>query len=284
MGIIFDQVSYSYPDGPGLVDVDFHVKKGTMLAVLGAPGSGKSTLLQHMNGLLLPARGSVQIDSLRIEAACKRRVLADVRKRVGLIFQYPEQQLFEETVEQDLCFGPVNFGASEEEAAAAARRAAQWVGLEEAFLSRSPAQLSSGERRRAAIASVLASEPDIVALDEPTASLDAAGRADLMSCLARMCREEGKTVIVATHRIEDVAPYAQDYIVLQAGRLLFQGDGNELLRRPDVLEAAGVTVPAAARIGRQLSELLELVDQGLRPDPAVLAGAIQEAMERRGVR
>ena len=252
-----------------------------MIAVLGAPGSGKSTLLQHFNGLLLPDIGNVRVGDVVLEAGTRQGARREVRRRVGLVFQYPEQQLFEETVLQDLCFGPLNHGMDGAEAEAAARRAAQWMGLEDALLTRSPFRLSSGQQRRAAIAAVLACDPDIVVLDEPTASLDAAGRCELMARLDAMCREAGKTVLVATHRLEDVAPYAEDYVVLREGQIAFHGAGKSLILQGEVLEAAGVIVPAAIRLAAGLAELTGIELDSIWPQPSELAAAIHQAYEGR---
>ncbi len=251
-----------------------------MTAVLGAPGSGKSTLLQHFNGLLLPDSGNVRVGEITLDAGSSQAACRAVRRRVGLVFQYPEQQLFEETVLQDLCFGPLNHGVDEAEAEAAARRAAQWMGLDDSLLARSPFRLSSGQQRRAAIAAVLACDPDIIVLDEPTASLDAAGRCELMARLDAMCREAGKTVLVATHRLEDVAPYAEDYVVLREGQLTFHGAGHTLLQHTAALEAAGVIVPGAIRLALGVAELTGIEFDRIWPQPSELAAAIHQAYER----
>ncbi|WP_128659110.1 ATP-binding cassette domain-containing protein [Paenibacillus sp. 598K] len=281
MDLLFEHVSYRYPDGAGLVDVNLRIRAGVMTAILGAPGSGKSTLLQHMNGLLLPNSGEVRIGETRLHAGSGHSERSALRRRVGLVFQYPEQQLFEETVAQDLRFGPLNFGQAEAEAEASAERAAHQMGLDATLLARSPWQLSSGERRRAAVAAVLASDPEIIVLDEPTASLDAAGRRELMSLLGAMCRDEGKTIVIATHRIEEVAPYAADYAVLHEGGVLYAGDGASLMQRPDVLEQAGVLVPPGSSLASSLTKLTGDQMPGLCPEPAQLARALHESLQRR---
>ncbi len=182
-----------------------------------------------------------------------------LRKRVGLVFQFPEHQLFEATVEQELCFGPLNFGASQEEARAAAKRAAVMVGLGDELLARSPFELSSGQMRKAAIASVLSSEPEVLVLDEPTASLDARSRDELMRMLHRLCEEQRRTVILVTHRLEEVISVADEFVVLSRGRVLFQGDEVDLLSRGDVLEEAGIIAPRGARLANSIAD-----QQGVR--------------------
>lgn len=244
------------------------VEPGSFTVVLGAPGSGKSTLLQHLNGLLQPMEGSVASGGaiLRGEAtheadgsgkgrkktrAEHKRLtesLMDMRRRTGLVFQFPEKQLFEETVLQDIAFGPLNFGQSAEEADASARRAAYEVELDEELLNRSPFQLSGGQMRKAAIASVLAPEPEIIALDEPTASLDQHSREELLQLLRDLCRFEGKTVLIVTHRLEEVLPYGDRFVVINKGRKAFYGTAAELLSNRDVLADAGIAVPASVSL------------------------------------
>lgn len=303
MGISFERVSYRYRDRGmtpviGLDELDVVLKAGGMTAVLGAPGSGKSTLLQHMNGLIRPDKGRIQIMDYVIEAAgsgerpgrrrwgrsgaggrkkeqeqgqlqgqlqgqpygqerskkSERDVKHDnhhniqkLRQRVGLVFQYPEQQLFEETVERELMFAPLNFGMSEAEAREAALQAAASVGLDEKLLTCSPFRLSSGQMRKVALAAVLAADPDVIALDEPTASLDPVSRQELMELLRSLCTEQGKTVLIVTHRLEEAAAYADEFVVLKDGGVIFQGDVRQLLDSPDTLEAGGIVPPRAKR-------------------------------------
>jgi energy-coupling factor transport system ATP-binding protein len=284
MGISFEQVTYRYHDGRSrptlaLDSLNLELEEQRFIAVLGAPGSGKSTMLQLLNGLLKADEGHVQIldyvlesteDALeglkqkRLSKREKRKRLAvsqvpsGLRRRVGLVFQFPEHQLFEATVEQDLRFGPLNFGASEEEATLAARRAAETMGLGEELLARSPFELSSGQMRKAAIASVLAAEPDVLVLDEPTASLDALSREELMHMLQAQCKVQGRTVIIVTHRLEEVMTVADQFIVLGKGKVLFQGNGADLLSCPDVLEEAGIMPPRSVRLAGAIAQRLGL--------------------------
>lgn len=256
-------VHFRYPDGQpgesgGLNGVTWTVRDGTFAAVLGASGSGKSTLLQHLNGLLRPARGEIRVGDFRIEAGKPFREAAALRRRVGLVFQFPEQQLFAETLEQDLGFGPKNFGATDEEAREAARRALRLLGMDESLLTAGPEQLSDGQRRKAAIATVLAMDPDMLVLDEPTVSLDQASRDELMRLLHRLCKREGKTVVVVSHRLEEVIPYADECLLLERGRVRFQGPAEALLARPRLLEEAGFPLPPALRLSRLLAERFHL--------------------------
>lgn len=252
MGIDFEQVSFAYRAGQavpliGLDALDLKLAKGRFTAVLGAPGSGKSTLLQHVNGILRPSSGRIRIFDCTLAAGAKATGLRQLRKRVGLVFQFPEQQLFEDTVEKDLMFGPRNFGMSEREAKEAAKRTAAAVGLDPSSLGMNPYLLSGGQMRLAAIAAVLAAEPDVLVLDEPAASLDQTSRDRLMRLLFRLCREQGKTVIVVTHRLEEVMELADEYVVMKQGRAVFHGSSRQLLLEARTLEEAGLTLPRALR-------------------------------------
>lgn len=256
MGVSFEEVSFHYREGgintgSGLDQITLDFTVGRFTAVLGAPGSGKSTLLQHLNGLLLPDQGRVRVMDYHLLPG-EGKVPAGLRKRVGLVFQYPELQLFDETIEKDLCFGPLNFGASLEEAKAKAHRAAMAMNLDLALLGKNPFELSSGQMRKAAVAAVLAAEPDILVLDEPTASLDPVSRKELLELLSKLTRSEGKTVIMVTHRLEEVLPFADEYAVLGDGKLIFHGDGEELLQQRQILEQAGIMLPASIRLAEAL--------------------------------
>lgn len=276
MVLSFEEVTYRYRDRGmtpilGLDGLNLKLEEGRMIAVLGAPGSGKSTLLQHMNGLIRADEGLVRILDFCLGSGDSKRIPPRLRQRVGLVFQYPEQQLFEETVEKDLRFGPLNFGLSEAEAADAARRAASFVGLEEKMLAQSPFKLSSGQMRKAAVAAVLAADPDVLALDEPTASLDPASREDLMRRLHGLTRTEGKTVIVVTHRLEELVSYADDFVVIKGGRVIFQGTAQELVHRQEVLDEAGLMAPSSVRIAGTLAAQLGIQTPRMLPDAAALA-------------
>ena len=283
MGITFEQVSYSYKERAlkeqlALDHIDFSLGANQFITIVGAPGSGKSTLLQHLNGLLRADHGSIHLLDMVIPAH-PAKLPKRLRQRVGLVFQYPEQQLFQQTIWKDLLYGPLNFEASAAEAELAARSAAEATGLDEALLAKTPYQLSSGQMRKAAIASVLAAKPDIIVLDEPTASLDASSRSELMQLLHHQCQEQQRTVIVVTHSLEEVLPYTNQMIVMHKGKILFSGEPYTLMRRTDVLDAAGLQIPAAYQLYFALQESLGLSERHQYPDASGLAAAIKAALQ-----
>lgn len=303
MAIHFEQVSFAYDDRSlwrhsALENVTLHVARGAFAAIAGASGSGKSTLMQLFNGLLKPTDGKVRMLDVTLQAGKKASGIRELRRRVGLVFQFPEQQLFEDTVEKDLCFGPLNFGCPAAEARERASRALALVGLDNSFLARNPFHLSGGQMRKVAIASVLAMEPDVIALDEPTATLDPQSRAELAGMLARLHQEQGKTVIVVTHRMEEMLPYAERWIVMNEGRIAFQGTPGELVREAVRLEEEGLKLPdsihcwraASARFGLETEEpcltaeaLAERLSQLLqRPQPVGTVIAVRGAAREGG--
>lgn len=252
MSIDFEQVSFAYDANSlwrnsALEQISLHLESGVFAGIAGASGSGKSTLMQHFNGILKPTEGKLRVLDVTIQAGDKVPPLRELRRRVGLVFQFPEQQLFEDTVEKDICFGPLNFGCTPDEARGRARRALSLVGLDDSFLPRNPFHLSGGQMRKIAIASVLAMEPDIIALDEPAATLDPQSRAELAGMLSRLHREEGKTVLVVTHRMEEILPYADQWIVMEDGHKSFQGSVKELVQEAGRLEASGLAIPDCIR-------------------------------------
>lgn len=255
MAIQLQQVSYTYAARSlwrqtALHGIEMNIPQGSLTGIAGATGSGKSTLLQLFNGLLKPTEGTVQVLDVTIRAGEKSPRLLPLRRRVGLVFQFPEQQMFEDTVEKDLIFGPLNFGMPPEEAKARARQAMEDMGLPLSLLERNPFQLSGGQMRKAAIASVLAMDPEILVLDEPTATLDPVSRAELIDLLNRLCREQGKTVVIVTHRMDELLPYADRWLLLQEGRLDFQGSREELAQAPETLERCGLEMPQSLRYWR----------------------------------
>lgn len=269
MAIELQQVSYVYADNSlwkqtALHDLNLSIPKGSIVGIAGATGSGKSTLLQLFNGILKPTAGTVKVLDVTLQAGEKSPKLLPLRRRVGLVFQFPEQQMFEETVEKDICFGPLNFGMSLEEAQEKARKAMTDMGLDLALLQRNPFHLSGGQMRKAAIASVLAMDPEIVVLDEPTATLDPISRAELISLLERLCREQGRTIVIVTHRMDELLPYADSWIVLKEGRAAFQGSIRELAADPAILERCGLTVPQSLRYWRAVADRFNLVDEAPR--------------------
>lgn len=282
MGITFEQVSYRYKEQAlvkqlALDHIDLSMKTNQFITIVGAPGSGKSTLLQHLNGLLRADHGCIHLLNMVVPPS-PAKLPKGLNQRVGLVFQYPEQQLFQQTIWEDLLYGPLNFEASRAEAECAARSAAQFMGLDEIILAKSPHELSSGQIRKAAIAAVLAAKPEVIVLDEPTASLDATSRHELMKLLHRQCQEQSRTVIVVTHSLEEVLPYTDHIIVMDEGKIVFSGEPPELMRLTDTLAAAGLQVPAAYQLYFSLQEPLGLSELHHYPSAAGLAAAIKEAM------
>nr|WP_279665554.1 energy-coupling factor ABC transporter ATP-binding protein [Ectobacillus ponti] len=235
-------------------DVNLSFQTGKYYAIIGHTGSGKSTIIQHLNGLLRPTAGRVQLGEQVMIANQKAKQLKAVRKRVGLVFQFPEHQLFEETVEKDICFGPQNFGVSEDTAKQKAKEMLQLVGLPEELLERSPFELSGGQMRRVAIAGVLAMEPEVLVLDEPTAGLDPKGQQDLMDMFQRLHREKGLTVILVTHNMEDAAKYADEITVMHKGTVYLQGKPEEVFQHAEALESIGVALPIPLQYKRELEQ------------------------------
>lgn len=271
MSVVFEQVNFAYEAGTpfqqGALDgVGFRLTPGSFTAIAGPTGCGKSTLLQMFGGLVLPTQGRAVILDTVLEGGRKPPKLKELRRRVGLVFQFPEHQLFEETVEKDLCFGPLNFGCSLEEAREKAKNALAMVGLSEELLSRSPFQLSGGQMRKAAIASVLAMDPDILVLDEPGASLDPVSREELTGLLLRMCREQGKTIVVVTHRIEEMLEAADHWILMKAGKVLQEGTAGEIAESLERLEAEGLRMPECMHIWQKVARRY-----GLDPGQAVFS-------------
>ncbi|KRL13289.1 MAG: energy-coupling factor ABC transporter ATP-binding protein [Schleiferilactobacillus harbinensis] len=257
MEIVLDHVSYTYQAGTpfagdGLRDVSVTIPDGAYTAIIGQTGSGKSTLLQHLNALLKPTAGTVKIGDRLITAKTSNKNLKPLRAKVGLVFQFAENQLFEETVEKDVAFGPKNFGATEEQALTQAHHALQLVGIDEQYYQQSPFDLSGGQMRRVAIAGVLAMEPELLILDEPTAGLDPKGRAELMGLFATLHREQGIGIVLVTHQMEDVANFAERVLVMAHGQLIKQGTPAEVFADPAWLAAQHLGLPRAAQFARQL--------------------------------
>ena len=231
-------------------DISFSVNKGEFLGIIGHTGSGKSTLIQHFNGLLRPTSGRVLLDGKDIWAEPKK--IRDVRFRVGLVFQYPEYQLFEETVYKDIAFGPKNMGRSGEDLDRCVRWAAKLVGLSADVLEKSPFELSGGQKRRVALAGVIAMEPEVLVLDEPTAGLDPAGRENLMANIRDYHQNHGGTVILVSHSMDEIARNAQRILVLKSAGILMEGTPGEVFARGDELLAAGLEVPQITRVAMEL--------------------------------
>ncbi len=233
-----------------LTDVSFTVEKGDFVGIIGHTGSGKSTLVQHLNGLMKPTSGSVLLDGKDIWENPKE--IRSVRFRVGMVFQYPEHQLFEETVYRDIAFGPKNMGLSVEEIDTRVRRAARFAEIRDELLDSSPFDLSGGQKRRVAIAGVMAMEPEVLILDEPTAGLDPKGREQILSRIAEWKKETGATVLLVSHSMEDVAEHADKVLVMNGGRLAFYDITPAIFSNADELHRIGLDVPDVTRIFSEL--------------------------------
>ena len=256
MGIALKQLSYTYQEGTpfegaALFDVNIEIPSGSYTALIGHTGSGKSTILQLLNCLLLPSRGEVQMNDLSISSESSQKELKNLRKKVGLVFQFPESQLFAETVVKDVAFGPQNFGVDQESAERLAKEKLQLVGLSEDLFERSPFELSGGQMRRVAIAGILAMEPEILVLDEPTAGLDPLGRRELMKLFASLHRA-GMTIILVSHSMEDVAEYANFVYVLEKGRIVMSGHPKEVFQDVEGLEQIQLGVPKVTKFAWRL--------------------------------
>lgn len=261
MDIKLQQVSFAYSVGTpfekyALFDVDLTIPSKTYHAIIGHTGSGKSTILQHFNGLLKPTKGTVQIGDRKIEAGKKAKDLKPVRQKVGIVFQFPEHQLFEETVLKDIMFGPMNFGVSEEEAEKRAREGIKQVGLPEEVLEKSPFDLSGGQMRRVAIAGVLAMNPEVIVLDEPTAGLDPRGQKEIMELFYRLHKERGLTTILVTHSMEDAAKYADRISIMHEGRCVLTGTPREIFSDSETLKKYRLEVPRIVKFQKKIEEMI----------------------------
>ena len=258
MSIEVRHLTHVYGEGSvlrtvALEDISFTVREGEFVGIVGHTGSGKSTLVQHLNGLLKPSSGQVLVDGEDLNGdKTDRRAL---RRRVGLVFQYPEYQLFEETVARDIAFGPKNQGLGKEEIDRRVRRAMDWVHLDyEKYAEKSPFELSGGQMRRVAIAGVLAMEPEILILDEPTAGLDPRGRDRILSMLENLRTKENMTILMVSHSMEDMARLATRLLVIFDGKLAMDGTPREIFARGDRMRAMGLDVPESARLCAALRE------------------------------
>jgi energy-coupling factor transport system ATP-binding protein len=252
LGIIkLENVSYVYsPSTPfekeALHEVSIEFSQGKITGIIGHTGSGKSTVAQLLNGLLKPTTGKVLFNGANIFESSK--TVSDIRFKVGLVFQYPEYQLFEETVYRDIAFGPSNMGLDEEEIKRRVLEAAKFAGLDAETLEKSPFELSGGQKRRAAIAGVMAMEPDVIVLDEPAAGLDPRGRDEILSGIRRYREEKGNTVILISHSMEDMAMYSDELVVMSHGSVLVSGSVDEVFKSSDIIEKSGLTLPQITRV------------------------------------
>lgn len=243
-----------------LSNVNVNINDGEFVALIGHTGSGKSTLIQHMNGLLKPNKGKIFVDGVDITASGVK--LTDIRKKVGLVFQYAEYQLFEETIEKDIMFGPKNLGLNDEEALARTKRAMDMVGLDyQTYRNKSPFDLSGGQKRRVAIAGVVAMEPRVLILDEPTAGLDPKGRDEILGELYKLHKSYNMTIILVSHSMEDVAKVADRILVMDEGKCVLDGTPQEIFKEVDTLENVGLAVPQVTYLMRELRRVgFELPD------------------------
>lgn len=274
MAIILDKVNYVYSEGTAyqinaLKDINLKIGDGEFIGIIGHTGSGKSTLMQHMNGLMKATSGNIYFNGQDIYD--QDFDLRELRSRVGLVFQYPEHQLFETTIFDDVCFGPKNQGLSKDEAGLRAFEALKQVGMPEELYYQSPFDLSGGQKRRVAIAGVLAMKPEVLILDEPTAGLDPAGRDEILDLIARMHRERKITVMLVSHSMEDVAKYVQRIIVMNQGSVMFDDTPREVFKHYRELEQVGLAAPQVTYLMHELRE------KGLNVN--VEATTVEEARE-----
>ncbi|MDO4753621.1 MAG: energy-coupling factor transporter ATPase [Bacillota bacterium] len=271
-GILISNLSHIYDAGsafasPAIADINLEIGSGELIGIIGHTGSGKSTLIQHINGLLKPTFGKIVVAGLQIadetqpkgvekkrkkiskkELVIRQKNVIEIRKKVGLVFQYPEYQLFEETVEKDIMFGPLNLGVSETEARARVKKSMEQVGLDyDLYATRSPFELSGGQKRRVAIAGVLAMEPDVLILDEPTAGLDPMGRDELLNEIHNLHMNNRTTILVVSHSMDDMARLAQRILVISKGRIVLDGSPKQVFFEEKLLKEVGLDVPEVCK-------------------------------------
>lgn len=260
MPITFKKLTHIYDaNSPipyaALHEIDLDICEHKFTAIIGETGSGKSTLVQHLNALLLPTNGEVQVDEFVVTANKKQnKNLKQLRKKVGLVFQFPEYQLFEETILKDVSFGPKNFGMSEEEAIERSKEVLNIVGLDETYYERSPFDLSGGQKRRVAIAGILAANPDVLVLDEPTAGLDPQGAYEMMQLFKKLKEEYNKTIIMVTHDMEHVFNYCEEVIVLQNGKVIKKCDTETFFEDEELIKTLHITPPFIIHTKQLLKE------------------------------
>lgn len=259
MDISFSNVSYTYqPNTPfahqALKHVSFHIPAHSFVAIIGHTGSGKSTLIQHLNGLLIPTEGEVTIGEYQLTSDKKTPDMKSLRSKVGVVFQYPEHQLFEETVAKDIAFGPENFGVDEATIEERIAEIIPKVGLSEELLSRSPFELSGGQMRRVAIAGVLASMPSVYVLDEPTAGLDPQGQKEIMDMFYNIHQKEKITTVLVTHDMEDALQYADYIIILNKGEKYMEGTPEEIFSKEEELRAVQLRIPESTHFVKKFNQ------------------------------
>ncbi|MEK4487684.1 energy-coupling factor ABC transporter ATP-binding protein [Psychrobacillus sp. FSL H8-0484] len=261
MDITLQQVSYAYAKNTpfekrALFNVDLNIPSGSYQAIIGHTGSGKSTVLQHLNALLKPTEGTIKIGQVEVKADKKSKMLREVRQKVGIVFQFPEHQLFDETVLKDIMFGPMNFGVGEEEAKRRAIELVGLLGLPEEVLEKSPFDLSGGQMRRVAIAGVLAMNPEVLVLDEPTAGLDPRGRKEIMDLFYRLHKEKGLTTVLVTHSMEDASRYADRIAIMHKGKCVLEGTPQEIFSDEDRLLDYQLELPQCIKFQKKVEQMM----------------------------
>ena len=259
MAITFKSLSYIYDEGMpyahhALKDINLNIEEGKITAIIGKTGSGKSTLVEHLNALLVPSSGSLEIEDTVILPSKKNKGLKALRKKVGLVFQFSEYQLFEETILKDVAFGPKNYGASEQEAIAKAKLALKMVGIDESYYETSPFDLSGGQKRRIAIAGILALEPKIIVLDEPTAGLDPKGSQEMIDLFVKLNKKAGITVILVTHDNEIVYNYADNTVLMADGEVKYSGNTLELFNDKEKVKEFNILEPKILSVKNALND------------------------------
>ena len=259
MAISFQKITYIYDAGmpyahAAINDIDLELEEGKITAIIGETGSGKSTLVQHLNALLLPSKGRLVILDHEIESDKKNRGLKSLRKDVGLVFQFSEYQLFEETILKDVAFGPKNFGDDEETALNKAKKALKLVGIPESYYERSPLELSGGQKRRVAIAGIIAIEPKILVLDEPTAGLDPVGAMEMINLFISLNKNMGTTIIIVSHDNEVVYNYADNVVLMADGSVRYSGDTLSLFNNDELVKQFNLLEPRLVKLKRELRE------------------------------
>ncbi len=273
MIIKIENLSYIYNLGTpfetkALDNINLEIEEGEFIGLIGHTGSGKSTLIQHLNGLIKPTKGKIIIDGVNITS--KDADLKKVRQKVGLVFQYPEHQLFEETIYSDIAFGPKNLGLTEDEVEKRVKRAMEFSGLEfEKFKDRSPFELSGGQMRRVAVAGVLAMKPKVLILDEPTAGLDPRGRDEILGEIQELYKKQNITIILVSHSMEDIAKLVNRIIVMHQGKVEMDGDPKEVFKHSEQLESIGLDIPQVTQFMKKYKQQgIPIADDVLTVDEA----------------
>lgn len=284
MAISFQKITYIYDAGmpyahAAINDIDLELEEGKITAIIGETGSGKSTLVQHLNALLLPNKGRLVILDHEIESDKKNRGLKSLRKDVGLVFQFSEYQLFEETILKDVAFGPKNFGDDEETALNKAKKALKLVGIPESYYERSPLELSGGQKRRVAIAGIIAIEPKILVLDEPTAGLDPVGAMEMINLFISLNKNMGTTIIIVSHDNEVVYNYADNVVLMADGSVRYSGDTLSLFNNDELVKQFNLLEPRLVKLKRELREKGFKINDDVRTLPELAKVVAREVKE-----